>query len=48
MLPLTDSLYVKGKVANTEQLLVNIGTDYYVEVGLRASLVSVKCLCELL
>lgn len=33
LLPLTGSLYVKGKVANTEQLLVNIGTDYYVEVG---------------
>jgi hypothetical protein len=34
LLPLTESLYVKGKVANTEQLLVNIGTDYYVEVSL--------------
>lgn len=33
LLPLTGSLYVKGKVANTEQLLVNIGTDYFVEVG---------------
>lgn len=26
-------MYVKGKIANTEQLLVNIGTDYYVEVS---------------
>jgi hypothetical protein len=33
MLPLTGSLYVKGKVADTQHLLVNIGTDYYVEVG---------------
>lgn len=32
LLPLTGSLYVKGKVASTDQLLVNIGTDYYVEV----------------
>jgi hypothetical protein len=29
---MTGSLYVKGKVASTDQLLVNIGTDYYVEV----------------
>lgn len=34
MLPLTGSLYVKGKVASSEQLLVNIGTDYFVEVCL--------------
>jgi len=33
LLPLTGSVYVKGKIANTEQLLVNIGTDYYVEVS---------------
>lgn len=32
LLPLTGSLYVKGKVADTQQLLVNIGTDYYVEM----------------
>lgn len=32
LLPLTQSLYVKGKVADTERVMVNIGTDYYVEV----------------
>jgi hypothetical protein len=32
LLPLTSSLYVKGKVASTDTLLVNVGTDYYVEV----------------
>lgn len=36
LLPLTSSLYVKGKVADTEKVLVNIGTDYYVEVRCRA------------
>lgn len=40
MLPLTGSLYVKGKVASTEQLLVNIGTDYFVEVCLLGA-----CVC---
>jgi hypothetical protein len=33
LLPLTQSLYVKGKVADTEKVMVNIGTDYYVEVS---------------
>jgi prefoldin alpha subunit len=33
LLPLTQSLYVKGKVAETEKVMVNIGTDYYVEVS---------------
>lgn len=33
LLPLTSSVYVKGKVAETEKVLVNIGTDYYVEVS---------------
>jgi hypothetical protein len=35
LLPLTQSLYVKGKVAETEKVMVNIGTDYYVEVSRR-------------
>ncbi len=33
LLPLTQSLYVSGTVASTEQVLVDIGTGYYVEVG---------------
>lgn len=32
MLPLTQSLYVSGEVASTDQVLVDIGTGYYVEV----------------
>lgn len=32
MLPLTQSLYVSGTVANVDQVLVDIGTGYYVEV----------------
>jgi Prefoldin subunit len=32
LLPLTPSLYVKGTLANTERVLVNVGTDYFVEV----------------
>lgn len=32
LLPLTSSLYVKGRVASPDKLLVNVGTDYYVEV----------------
>lgn len=32
LLPLTQSLYVKGKVADTERVMVSIGTDYYVEM----------------
>eukprot|EP00879_Flechtneria_rotunda_P009308 GHRR01009745.1.p1 GENE.GHRR01009745.1~~GHRR01009745.1.p1 ORF type:complete len:159 (+),score=41.54 GHRR01009745.1:112-588(+) len=32
LLPLTNALYVKGKVAETEKVLVNIGTDYFVEM----------------
>lgn len=34
LLPLTSSLYVKGKVADTEKVLVNVGTDYYVEMSI--------------
>lgn len=37
LLPLTSSLYVKGKLADTEKVLVNIGTDYFVEVRPAAS-----------
>lgn len=44
MLPLTSSLYVKGKVATTEHLLVNVGTDYYVEVSLRRRLRQLPCM----
>eukprot|EP00775_Hariotina_reticulata_P004344 gene4344-4597_t len=34
LLPLTSSLYVKGKLADTEKVLVNIGTDYFVEMSI--------------
>lgn len=31
MIPLTDSLYVQGKLKNTDSVLVEIGTGYYVQ-----------------
>jgi hypothetical protein len=31
LLPLSESLYVPGKMANTERVLVDIGTGYYIE-----------------
>jgi hypothetical protein len=30
--PLTQSLYVSGAVASTEHVLIDVGTNYYVEV----------------
>jgi hypothetical protein len=45
LLPLTGSLYVKGKVADTQQLLVNIGTDYYVEVSVAQKHRAIQCGC---
>ncbi|KAF5828211.1 Prefoldin subunit-domain-containing protein [Dunaliella salina] len=33
LLPLTQSLYVSGSVASTDQVLVDIGTGYYVEMS---------------
>jgi len=35
MIPLTESLYVPAKLANTERVLVDVGTGYYVQVGAR-------------
>ncbi len=32
LLPLTQSLYVSGEVASVDQVLIDIGTNYYVEV----------------
>jgi hypothetical protein len=40
LLPLTSSLYVSGTVASTDQVLVDIGTGYYVEVRDNMSCVS--------
>lgn len=31
LLPLTESLYVTGKLASTGRVLVDVGTGYYVE-----------------
>ncbi|KAF9918755.1 subunit of tubulin prefoldin [Lobosporangium transversale] len=31
LVPLTSSLYVPGKLANVEKVIVDIGTGYYVE-----------------
>ena len=32
LLPLTSSLYVRGTLEDTDKVLVNVGTGYYVEV----------------
>ncbi|KAI8464226.1 MAG: hypothetical protein J3K34DRAFT_526379 [Monoraphidium minutum] len=32
MLPLTESLYVPGKLADTERVLVDVGTGYFVQM----------------
>jgi hypothetical protein len=32
LLPITNSLYVNGKISNNGNILVDIGTGYYVEV----------------
>jgi prefoldin alpha subunit len=32
LVPLTQSLYVSGTVASTEHVLIDVGTNYYVEV----------------
>lgn len=31
LIPLTNSLYVKGKVADREKVIVDVGTGFYVE-----------------
>jgi hypothetical protein len=33
LLPMTQSLYVPGTLASKDKILVDIGTNYYVEVG---------------
>jgi hypothetical protein len=47
LLPLTQSLYVKGKVAETEKVIVNIGTDYYVEVSRQLGACTVQAICAM-
>ena len=32
-MPLTSSLYVPGQLSETDKVMVDIGTGYYVEVG---------------
>lgn len=45
LVPLTSSLYVKGKLADREKVLVDVGTGFYVEkVGLLV-LFSLAMLC---
>lgn len=33
MVPLTTSLYVPGKIADAEKVIVDVGTGYYVEMS---------------
>ncbi len=33
LVPLTSSLYVPGKIADTEHVIVDVGTGFYVEKG---------------
>lgn len=40
MLPLTPSVYVNGTLASKETVLVDIGTGYYIEASLQASIPS--------
>ncbi len=40
LLPLTQSLYVNGKIACTDKVLIDIGTGYFVEVGQRGACVT--------
>jgi len=35
LVPLTSAMYVPGTLENTKSVLVNIGTGYYVEKGLK-------------
>ena len=45
LVPLTSCMYVPGTVANSEKLLIEVGTGYYIE---RVSLVCVcVCVCVL-
>ncbi|GBF93990.1 prefoldin subunit 5 [Raphidocelis subcapitata] len=37
MIPLTESLYVPAKLADSERVLLNIGTGYFVQVGTDAA-----------
>ena len=34
LLPLTSAVYVTGKLASHDSILLDIGTGYYAEVGL--------------
>jgi prefoldin subunit 5 len=45
MLPLTQSLYVEGELADAENVLVDIGTGYYLQVR-HVSVSSTPCRCQ--
>lgn len=40
LLPLTESLYVSGRLESVETVLLEIGTGYYVEVSEAAELIN--------
>lgn len=45
MLPMTESLYVPGTLKSVETVLLEVGTGYYIEVGIAAcSCVTFMCL----
>lgn len=45
MLPMTESLYVPGTLKSVETVLLEVGTGYYIEVGIAAcSYVTFMCL----
>ena len=37
LVPLTGSMYVPGKLSNTEKVIVDIGTGYYVEKDVKGA-----------
>jgi hypothetical protein len=43
LLPLTSSLYAQGKVADSKEVLIDIGTGYYVKVGAGIVLLCMEC-----
>ena len=43
LVPLTNSLYVPGKLSDTEHVIVDIGTGYYVKKVITYQLASYSC-----
>lgn len=37
LIPLSDSMYVPGKVQDVDKVIVDVGTGYYVELGIPAA-----------